>query len=99
MSAPYINVPMYHRLSPEVRREFDAWLEAEGLVELCVVELTFGEGHVEGVKHSLNELGRAHLDARGEVATERFTMPVSTPPPLTPADVARVTGVIERGSA
>ena len=47
MIREHLNIDSYVALGQPLRREFDAWLEAEGIMEQQVVGIRFEEGYCD----------------------------------------------------
>jgi hypothetical protein len=77
-----IDVAEYYELPPGVRARFDGWLRAETLIDKKIVRLVLDEGavHVERIAEGPD--GRPYLDGDDEIAVEKATYFVRTPPPL-----------------
>jgi hypothetical protein len=75
----------YRSLPFDVRSRFDAWLEAEGLLDKRIVELTPGEGEVR-VRQIARDAGGdvivKRADGNVELVFEQATYAISTLPPL-----------------
>lgn len=81
-ATPGIDLGRYQTLPEPLRRDFDLWMQREGLTGERIVSFRLLEGAIDAVRLALDDNGHVHcIPGTNDVATERVVYPIATAPP------------------